>query len=450
MAAPSARSDIGLSRAASYGVGDLGFNLFYTGLNLYLLFYYTDVVQIQPAVAGLIFMIPALWDAVVDPAMGFIASRTRSRFGVYRPYLLFGGPVLGLSYSLMFAAPILWPQAPVIACLFSHILFRTAYTVVNVPYASLSAAITHDSHERSLLAAARMQFAALGGVATAFLTPWLAGKIGNGDLVRGYLWTAVLYAGIATGLFALTYAGTSESPEAQKPDRMPLSKTLHFLGSNRPFWVLAVAIAFAIFGISMSNKAIVYYVSYYIGQPDAVRYVLTLSTLMIALSVVFWTRFEGYSSKRKVWMLAGSLSILLQLALFVTAPNHLPLVIGFALLNGFCTGGVVVMMWSMLPDTVEYGEWRSGARDESILFGLNNLIQKGSSALGAGLVGVILGAIGYMPNEPQSPQTLKGLLILCSAAPAASAVLAVSVIRFYPLNASRHSEIVDDLAKREL
>lgn len=166
---------------------------------------------------------------------------------------------------------------------------------------------------------------------------------------------------------------------------------------------------------------------------------------MIAVSVTFWTKFEGHSSKRKVWILAGAGSLIFQLIVFFIAPRDLMTLYIFAALNGFCTGGVVVMLWSMLPDTVEFGEWKSGVRDESILFGLNNLTQKGASAIGAGLVGVILGVIGYVPNEPQNETTLLGLVVLSFLAPAIATAFALFVIKNYPLNAEAHKKIVEQL-----
>ncbi len=133
---------------AGYGFGDFGFNLYATGLNLYLLYYYTDVLGIAPAVAGLIFMIPVIWDGISDPLMGWIATRTSSRLGKFRPYILFGAPFVGLSFVGMFAAPVWFPDQVVAASLISHLLFRTLYTVASVPYSSLAAAITRDSQER--------------------------------------------------------------------------------------------------------------------------------------------------------------------------------------------------------------------------------------------------------------------------------------------------------------
>lgn len=193
-----------------YGIGDFGFNLFYTGLNLYLLFYYTDVLGIDPATAGLIFMLPVIWDAVTDPIMGAIASRTRTRWGSYRPYILFGGPVMALSFVAMFAAPVIFSGAVVAASLVSHLVFRTCYTVVSIPYTSMTAAMTRDSAERSTIAGTRMVFAIGGGILTAFMTMSLATSLGDGDLEAGFVQVAILYALIGTALMLVVFRATGK------------------------------------------------------------------------------------------------------------------------------------------------------------------------------------------------------------------------------------------------
>ena len=150
-----------------YGSGDFGFNLYFAGLNLYLLYYYTDVLNIDPALAGLIIMLPVIWDGVSDPLMGWIVTRTRSRFGKFRPFILFGAPLMGFSFVGMFAAPIWFPDQVIIACLVTHTLFRSAYTVASVPNSSLAAALTHNSQERGTMAGFRMMAAMFGGIVTA-------------------------------------------------------------------------------------------------------------------------------------------------------------------------------------------------------------------------------------------------------------------------------------------
>jgi GPH family glycoside/pentoside/hexuronide:cation symporter len=258
-----------------YGIGDFGFNLFYTGLNLYLLFYYTDVLGINPATAGLIFMLPVIWDAVTDPIMGIIASRTRTRWGPYRPYILFGGPAMALSFVAMFAAPLIFSGAVVVASLVSHLVFRTCYTVVSIPYSSMTAAMTRDSGERSTIAGTRMVFAVGGGILTAFLTMSLAKSLGAGDLKAGFVQVSILYALIGTGLMLVVFKATGQNglaipTGATTAGHLQLAKSIRFVQSNAAFWILFAAVFVGAFGSSVGSKALVYYVSYVMAAPEQV------------------------------------------------------------------------------------------------------------------------------------------------------------------------------------
>mgnify|MGYP001097162290 FL=1 len=193
-----------------YGFADFGFNLYYTGLNLFLLYYYTDVLEIRPAVAGLIFGLPLIWDAITDPIMGVIASRTRSRYGSYRPYLIYGSVPLAISFVMMFAAPVMFQNHVVLAAAISHVVFRTAYTVVSIPYSARSARIVSDSQERGMLAGVRMIFATLGGLFTVFATLELATYLGDSNLPAGFLGVSLIYATMATLIFTVTFLATTE------------------------------------------------------------------------------------------------------------------------------------------------------------------------------------------------------------------------------------------------
>jgi glycoside/pentoside/hexuronide:cation symporter, GPH family len=439
------KQDMRVGRAIAYGSGDLGFNFFYTGLNLYLLFYYTDVIGIPPVTAGLIFMIPVIWDAITDPAMGTIASRTRTRFGRYRPYILFGAPVLCVSFVMMFAAPLIWPGAAVLACFISHIVFRTVYTVVNIPYTALSAAMTRSSRDRTLLAGARMQFATFGGIATAFLMPVLAARFGGVDMKLGYLLTAITFAIAALCIFMICMAATKEPEHIGDEAPKPLRETARFLACNGPFWMIFLAVLVAATGSSIAGKSLVYYIAYYAGQPDAVSLVLTLQTFMAGVSVVFWTLLGRRFPKKWVWIAGASLALLAHLTLYALKPTDLGMIYGLVGLVGFGVGAFIVMFWSMLPDTVEYGQWKSGIRDEGIVFGLNQLALKAATGIGVGLLGLALGLIGYQAGQPQSQETLDGLAALSFLFPAVTAIASMAIISQYPISAVLHARIVADL-----
>ena len=444
---PSEGGAVGMNRVKlgtviGYGAGDFGLNLFYTGLNLYLLYYYTDVVGLAPGIAGSLFMVALLWDAVTDPVMGAVASRTRSPFGRYRPYILLGGPLLGASFVLLFAAPVLWPAQPVIACLLTHLLFRSVYTVFAVPYVSLSAAMTTSGNTRTSLSGARMQFATLGAIATAFLTPWLAEQLGGGSLVRGYMMTAVIYALLAEAVFLVTFFSVRERADIGI-QRLDFSASIRAVRGNHAFWILFASVVMSVVATTVFTKSIIYYTHYVIGEAGMVREVLTLYTIAAAAAVLGWTLLARRTSKSLV--LTIGLDAVVFFLLFLIAPESKPLFLGFVVLAGIGMAATIVAFWAMLPDTVEYGEWKTGVRDESIFFGLYQFSQKAASGLAVGAVGLILQAIGYVANADQTADTLVGLRVLSFALPAAAMAAAAVIIAFYPMRGNRHSTIVAQL-----
>lgn len=436
-------------RIVAYGFGDFGFNLFYTGLNLYLLFYYTDVLKIAPATAGLIFMLPVIWDAVTDPLMGAIASRTRTRWGKYRPYILFGGPIMAISFVAMFAAPLFFPGAFITACLISHIVFRTAYTVVSIPYSALSAAMTNDGEERSSLAGARMVAAVAGGILTAYSTLELARFFGSTDLATGFVWTAFVFAVLSAAIMLLLFATTSETADVREVNGngITLSDTIHYLRNNNAFWIVFAAVFCGALGASIGSKAIVYYVIYVTGNPDGVAPLLSLSLLVTGVSVPLWAIAARKWSKRDLWVAGAIGTALCQGVLLVLNSSDYSVVFSIICVGGFFNAAFITMFWAMLPDTVEFGQWRSGIRDEGIVFGLNQLALKAASGFGVGMLGVLLGMIGYQAGQEQSSATLQDLRWLSFGIPFFASLLTAFIVSRSPMTKARHQLLVRYLAR---
>ena len=431
-----------------YGSGDFGFNLYFAGLNLYLLYYYTDVLNIDPAVAGLIIMLPVIWDGVSDPLMGWIVTRTRSRFGKFRPYILFGAPLMGFSFVGMFAAPIWFPDHMIVACLVTHTIFRTAYTVASVPYSSLAAALTHNSQERGTMAGVRLMAAMIGGIVTAATMLELARFFGNGDMRQGFVQVASVYALLSSVMMVVIFLTTSNEVSLVSRQTVTSRQTFSFLRHNRAFWILCGASFVGVIGSAIGGKSIVYYINYYAGHPDSVSEVMSIGILGAGIGIPLWTLVARQLSKRWVWMIGASGAALVNLALFfldVTAVSTLSALI---FCNGIMGGAVAVMFWSMLPDTVEYGQWRSRIRDDGIVFGLSQLISKAGSGLGVGMIGLLLSAIGYTAGIDQSAETLQGIRASAFLIPAAASLLSALVIAFYPLDSTLHARIVRGLARR--
>ena len=433
-----------------YGSGDFGFNLYFAGLNLYLLYYYTDILNIDPAVAGLIIMLPVIWDGISDPLMGWIVTRTRSRFGKFRPYILFGAPFMGLSFVGMFAAPIWFPDHVVVACLVTHTIFRTAYTVASVPYSSLAAALTHDSQERGTMAGIRMIAAMIGGIVTAATMLELARYFGNGDMRQGFVQVAIVYGLLSSAMMVIIFLTTSQEVSLVSSKTVTSRQTLSFLRHNRAFWILCGASLVGVIGSAIGGKSIVYYINYYAGHPESVSDVMSIGILGAGVGIPIWTVVARHLSKRWVWVIGASGASLFNLALFLFDVKDVSTLSALAFCNGLIGGAVAVMFWSMLPDTVEYGQWRSGVRDDGMVFGLSQLISKAGSGLGVGMIGLLLSAIGYTAGIEQSAATLQGIRASAFLIPAAASALSVLVILFYPLDAQLHARIVRGLARRNL
>ena len=231
MSAANAR--LPLAQRLGYGIGDFGFNLFFTTASLYLLFYYTDVLGLSPATAGWVFAVALIWDALFDPVMGFIANRTRTRWGRYRPYLLFGGVPLAISWALMFLPVPFTGGALVMFAVATHILFRTLYGVVGMPYLALSATMTRDSHERGILASIRMVAATSCGLFAAFFTLKLVALLGGGSI--GFFWTAAIYGALASLVFLVVFLTSVETVADRAEPSPTFGEMLRSLRGNRAF-----------------------------------------------------------------------------------------------------------------------------------------------------------------------------------------------------------------------
>jgi GPH family glycoside/pentoside/hexuronide:cation symporter len=435
-----------ISRVISYGAGDLAFNLYFTFCSLFLLYFYTDILGISASTAGLIIMAALVWEGATDPAMGVIASRTQSRFGSYRPYLLYGAPLLALTFIAMFLPLGLKDTALALFCLVTHLLFRTAYTVVNIPYVALSARMTSDSHIRSRLAGARMLFAILTGLGLAAATLPLVTQFGGG--ARGFMAVSLIYAAIAT-LILLNCFRTTREDIIEDSDAHPRFRDIVLaVKSNRPFLLLLAATLVGSIGYTMGGKALLYYMKYYAGSEQTITLGLTISLGAAALSMIPWVITTRRTSKRTVWLCGVALGSISNMLIFMLAPKAGALLFSLLAINGMANAAFVLSFWSMLPDTVEVGEWQTGVRAEGALVGFLAFTQKVALGLGTGLIGILLDVIGYAPNVVQSPQTISGIHMFTGLFPSLAAMAAGGFILFYRLDAPTHARVVRAIARR--
>lgn len=434
-------------RRYGYGFGDVGFNIYFTTAGLYLLYYYTDVVGLSAATAGWISGAALVWDAFCDPLMGYLASRTRTRWGRYRPYILFGTVPLAASWVLMFLPTGLQGAALIAFTLAAHMLFRTLYTVVSMPFLSLSAAMTNSSQERGSLAAARMVCASGIGLLVAFFTLKLAAWLGQGDDMLGFFRAALLYGAVGVLAHLIVFFTSVEDPALADLPRPDIAGIWRMLRGNRPFWIVAGWMMLGSSAGTIFTKTFPYYFKYAVNRPDMIGAVLALSILCTMLSIPVWEAIMRHTSKRNITVM-GYLVVVFGGLMFAVADVSLPAYFAVAVVVGFGNGAGYLAFWSMVPDTVEYGEWQTGVRAEGMVFGLISFIQK--AALGVAVIGVgqALSVAGYVANQPQSPQTLDAMRDLMIWAPILLGAIGVAIIRQYPIDKTRHAELVAAIAAR--
>lgn len=436
---------LGFRAKFGYGVGDFGLNLFFTTAGLYLLFYYTDVLELRPATAGWVFAAALIWDAVFDPLMGYIANRTRTRWGKYRPYLLFGAVPLAASWMLMFVPTQLTGTALILLALATHMLFRTVYAVVSMPFLALSAVLTTDSRERSLLTAYRMTSAFACGLLVAVATLPLVNLFGGGQ--QGFLMTAIVYGTLGAGVLLFVFANTHEESVSERAAPDPtMAQMIRMLRHNRAFWLVCGGMLAGSAGGTFLSKSLPYYFKYAFEREDLIPVSLAVLAFAMAATIPLWTWIMTRWSKRAGWTI-GTLLSLVSFPLLWWAPGPVSFLAVLAIF-GAGSGAGAIGFWSMMPDTVEYGTWRSGVRAEGAIFGFVSFVQKASLGLAAAGLGELLSLIGYRANVPQTSETLEGLKATMLGAPFALYLIALAFILFYPITPALHARLLKAISWR--
>ncbi len=449
-------STLRTSEKLGFGLGDLGFGLFWSSTNLYLLFYYTDVLGLPNSTAGFIFMVAMLWDGISDPITGIIASKTRSRWGRYRPYLLFGSIPLAFSFAMMFYKPDLEINGLIIYAAVAHILFRTCYTVLAVPYGSLVAQMTRNSDERSGLAVARMLFATAAGIIVALCTLKLAKYLGDGDLNSGFFKVALIYAFISIPIFLLTFALTKEqsddiNSESTTQEPSPSwQELLAMLKGNGPFWLIFFSVVISMAAGALSDKVGIYYLIYALNGEDSIGETLAALGVVTAISLPIWAALAKRYSKRIVWLAGIASSITISSSLYIYPLTNVASIMPFLILSAIAKGALYFSFWATLPDTVEYGEWKTGTRAAAFLVGFCTFAQKIAMGVAMGMLGIMLEVIGYQANIVQTPETLHSMKILLTLMPATALFIVFLIVYRYPIDQRMHQKLVNAIKIRQL
>lgn len=431
----------------AYGVGDLGLNFYWQGAGYFLFFFYTDVVGLPNLAAGAVIALGGLVDAVTDPAMGLLADRTRSHFGRYRVYLLFGAPVLAFAYALLYWAPLAAPVSLVAAsALGAHIAFRIAYTWVSIPYGTLGANLSSDAGARTSLAGSRMFFGALGGV----LVVYIVGRLREGMDDPEAFATAGVVAGILGAIpIIVTGLVTRERLHDDNAPDQPLSfiGVMRLAAANRPFIILIRAMLLVTVANILFVKTVLYLFERILNAPGAGAATLSMMTLTPLAALPVWTFIFRRIDKRPGFLVGCGATIAGFFLLLAGGAGSPSITAASCVLISFSFAAFAIGFWSILPDTIDYGHLQSGVRIESSLVGLASAVQKIGIAIAGVLVGAAFDVAGYDAAGVLPAEAASRLRVMIAATPILFLALGAVTFLFYPLNAERHRKIVNDLSR---
>lgn len=458
------------SEKVGYGFGDMSSSMFWKIFTAYLPFFYANVFHLSLVATGVLMLVTRIWDAVSDPMMGIIADRTQTRWGKYRPFLLWIAVPFAVAGILLFTVPDVGETGKTVWAFVTYILMMTVYTGINVPYGSMLGVMTDNPDEKTIFSSFRMFFAYIGSFIVLFswepLCNGISEMIGTRNPAESITLDAqswqygMMIVGVVCALlFVLTFLLTKEHI-VNAPKATSVSDDLGSLLKNGPWWILLGAVLFFNFFNAIRYAAIPFFFSSMIAA-DAHLSIFGIGFLFYAgiflavgevanmVGVAMTAPLCSWVGKKTTFILSLVALILLSVAFFFiptqgTSAYWAMMVI--QILVCILTGVISPLVWSMYADIADYAELKFKTVSTGLIFSSSSMAQKFGGAFGGAAVTWILAAFGFNPEAAtQTPEAMNGICLLMSWIPASIAIIAIVFLVFYPLTTQRMNDIVSQL-----
>ncbi len=442
----------------AYGFGDLASVLYWATFMSSITYFYTDVFGITAAVLGTMMFVTRIWDGVNDPMMGVIADRTETRWGKFRPFLLWLCVPFALVGVLTFTTPNLSPGGKVAYAYITFTLMMMMYTAINIPYSALLGVISADPVERTSVSSIKFVFAYAAGTIVSATLPVMTKGLGGGNEARGWQQTFVIYGIAAILFFLIAFAFTRERvrPVAKKSNSV--GRDLRDLFANTAWVTLLVATILMILFVAGRMTVMWHYFKYYVGTQhvggQSIDWAVSLGMFgflgqLAAIPGVLLTpvlaRFVG---SRNAFLILLAISVLSTALFFFCQPNQIFLMYALNIIGSFTGGPLSPLLWAMYADAADYGEWKTGRRATGLVFSASTMSQKFGWAIGGAGAMWLLDYVGYKANVPPSGTVLTTLRLLMSLIPAALGVLCAVPMLFFKLDTKLMKQIGEELEAR--
>jgi GPH family glycoside/pentoside/hexuronide:cation symporter len=449
------------STKLAFGAGDLGAAITANVLVFFLMIFFTNVAGLPAGIAGSILMIGKISDAINDPIVGVLSDRTKSRWGRRYPWMIFGAIPFGILFFCQWIVPPLGQWELIAYYVAIGVLFNLAYTAINLPYTALTPELTQDYNERTSLNSFRFAFSIGGSIGSLILAQVIFSSVA--DPQQRYIILGGICAFISVLPIYWCFFGTrhrlammtQRQPEMEEAESLPIAEQLKIVWSNRPFLLVIGIYLCSWLGVQVTASILPYFVVNCMQLPEEKFPQVAIMVQGTALLMLFvWSKVSDRYGKKAVYFMGVSLWIIAQGGLFFLQPDQIPLMYFLAVLAGCGVSTAYLIPWSMVPDTIDLDELKTGQRREGIFYAFMVLLQKIGLAVGLFLVGVSLESAGFiervagqpLPEQPSS--ALMAIRVAIGPLPTLVLLAGLVFAYFYPITREIHAGILLQLAER--
>jgi GPH family glycoside/pentoside/hexuronide:cation symporter len=435
-----------------YGFGDGASNLIWMMFIYFQLNFYTDVYGLAASALATMLLVTRTWDMFIDVFIGMTADRTKTRWGKFRPYLLWMALPFGIISVLAFTTPSLDAFGKLVYAYVTLSLMLVVYSAINVPYGALMGVISPDSQERTSLSSWRFTFAFAAGLVVQYFTLKLVAIFGHGNQTLGYQLTVGLFAAVAVVMFLVTFASTRERVQPVPNQKTSTGRDLLDLVTNVPWLVLCTLGILQVCFVAIRGGAIIYYFKYYIGNVEAVALFLLVGAIMSLLGTFLIQYVTPFTGRKNAFIGLMLLSAVTLVASYWVRPDQLYLLYTYNIIYCVLTGPTSALLWAMFADSADYSEWKTGRRATGLIFSASGMSNKFGWAIGGALAATLLAVYGFQANVVQTAHAREGIQLLMAIVPAVGTLLCGLGMLGYRLNEAKmktiHAELAEFRAKK--
>ncbi len=443
-------NQISLKEKLGYSFGEFAASSLWQGIIFFLPVFYTDTFGITPGQVASLFLIVKFFDALNDPIMGIIADRTNTRWGKYRPYLIWFGIPIAVAFVLMFSTPAIEGNLKLLYAYGTHFMVLIFYTIIMIPYNSLIGVVSSNPKERTSLSSFKLVFAYGATMLVQYMGVNMVDKLGGGNDALGYKYTMMIIAALSVVALFVVFITTRERVKPISSERNKIRQDFADLGKNKPWWILVGVSLMTLIYIVVRSGAIMYYFEYFVGSKKLAAAFMVSGTIAVAIGVLPTTYLSQKFGKIRLFILANIVIILTSIGFFFARPENIVLIFALQIIFSLASGPGIPLIFSMLADAADYSEWKTGRRATALVYSTSTFAQKMGVAFGGAIAMWVLAGFGYEAKMVQSAESLFGIRLVLSWIPAGIALIGTVLLFFYDLDHKKLETIEADLEQRRV